>query len=146
MNVEIVKLDNSGRGIGYLNDKIIFVPKSVVGDIIKVEITLEKKNFYEGKIIEIIKPARIRIKPKCPYFNLCGGCDLMNISVSENLDYKLYKVNEILIKNKINYEVKDIIKSENIFNYRNKVTLKIVAGRIGYFENNSHKFPLKRSP
>lgn len=139
MNVEIVKFDNNGRGIGYLNDKIIFVPKSIPGDIVNVEITLEKKNFFEGKILEIIKPSRIRIKPKCPYFDICGGCDLMNISVSENLDYKLNKVNEILTKNKINFEVKDIIKSNSEYNYRNKITLKVINGKVGYFENNSHK-------
>lgn len=139
MNIEIVKFDNSGRGIGYLNDKIIFVPKSVPGDIVSVEITLEKKNYYEGKIIEIIKPSKLRINPICPYFDKCGGCDLMNISVSENLEYKLKKVNEILYKNKINYEVTQIIKSDNHYNYRNKVTLKIIEGKIGYFESDSHK-------
>lgn len=138
MKIEIVKFDNLGRGIGYLNDKIIFVPKSVPGDIIEVKITLEKKNYYEGKIVNIIKPSRIRREAKCPYFNICGGCDLMNISISENLDYKLEKVNEILHKNNIDYEVKEIIKSNSEFNYRNKVTLKIVNREIGYYENNSH--------
>lgn len=138
MEIEIVKFDNFGRGIGYLNDKIIFVPKSVVGDIIEVEITLEKKNYYEGKIVNIIKPSRIRKEVKCPYFEVCGGCDLMNISVSENLDYKLEKVNEILHKNNIDYEVEEIIKSNSEFNYRNKVTLKIENSDIGYYENSSH--------
>ncbi len=138
MKIDIVKFDNLGRGIGYLNDKIIFVPKSVPGDIIEVKITLEKKNYYEGKILNIIKPSRMRKEVKCPYFDICGGCDLMNISVSENLDYKLEKVNEILHKNNIDYEVKEIIKSNSEFNYRNKVTLKIVNREIGYYENNSH--------
>lgn len=138
MKIEIVKFDNLGRGIGYLNDKIIFVPKSVVGDIIEVKITLEKKNYYEGKIINIIKPSRIRRNAICPYFSKCGGCDLMHISVSENLDYKLEKVNEILDKYNINYEVKEIIKSNSEYNYRNKVTLKVVNKEIGYYENGTH--------
>lgn len=138
MKIEIVKFDNLGRGIGYLNDKIIFVPKSVPGDVIEVKITLEKKNYYEGKIINIIKPSRMRKEVKCPYFNICGGCDLMNISVSENLDYKLEKVNEIFYKNNINYEVKEIIKSNSEYNYRNKVTLKVINKDIGYYENGTH--------
>lgn len=139
MNVEIVKFDNTGRGIGYINEKIIFIPKSVPGDIVNIEITLDKKNFYEGKIVEVIKPSRMRIQPKCPCFNQCGGCDLMNISVSENLDYKLNKVNELFLKNKINYEVKNIIKSNSEYNYRNKVTFKVCDGKFGYYENSSHK-------
>ena len=139
MNVEILKFDNCGRGIGYLNDKIIFVPKSIPGDIVNIEITLEKKNYLEGKIIDIVKPSKLRKKAICPYFSKCGGCDLMNISLSEMLDYKLSKVNEMLNTNKINYEVKDIIKSDKEYNYRNKITLKIVNGKIGYYEFNSHK-------
>ena len=104
MEVEIIKMDNLGRGIGYLNNKIIFVPKTFPGDIVEVEITLEKKNYLEGKIKKIITPSKKRIKPLCPYFFKCGGCDLMHISLSEALSYKLDKVNAILKKNKISYE------------------------------------------
>jgi len=138
MRVEVVKFDNFGRGIGYINDKIIFIPKTVPGDIAKVDITLEKKNYYEGILKEIIKPSKLRVKAICPYFDICGGCDLMNISLSNMLEYKLHKINELLINNKINYNVKDIIKSDEQYNYRNKITLKIVDKLIGYYESNSH--------
>ena len=96
MEIEVVKFDNLGRGIGYLNNKIIFIPKSVPGDFLNVEITKDKKNFYEGKIVNIIRPSKLRREAICPYFNLCGGCDLMHISLSESLDYKIQKVNDIL--------------------------------------------------
>ena len=139
MNVEIVKFDNLGRGIGYINDKIIFIPKTVPGDIVNVKIVSEKKNFFEGMLLEVIKPSKFRIKSICPYFDKCGGCDLMHISVTESLEYKLNKINEILQKSRINYNVTEIIKSDFSCNYRNKVTLKIVDGNIGYFENNTHR-------
>lgn len=138
MNVEIIKFDNFGNGIGYLNDKIIFVPKTIPGDIVEVKKICEKKKFIEGELIKIIKPSKIRINSICPYFSNCGGCDLMNISISETLDYKLNKVNELLYKNKINYKVSEIIKSDNYYNYRNKVTLKIKNSKIGYYKNNTH--------
>ncbi|MBE6156502.1 MAG: class I SAM-dependent RNA methyltransferase [Firmicutes bacterium] len=138
MRVEIVKFDNQGRGIGYLNDKIIFIPKTVPGDIINVSITLEKKNHMEGRLLEIITPSKLRQKPVCPYFEICGGCDLMHISISEALDYKLNKVNDILKKNKIDYQVSEIIKSDNPYNYRDKVTLKVVEGKIGFFQSDTH--------
>ena len=71
MEIEVLKFDNLGRGIGYYNDKIIFIPKSVPGDILLVEKTLEKKNYLEGKIVKIIKPSKLRVKPLCPYFLTC---------------------------------------------------------------------------
>lgn len=139
MKVEVIKFDNSGRGIGYLNNKIIFIPKTVPGDIVYVEIVLEKKNYLEGRLVEVITPSKLRQKPICPYFNECGGCDLMHISLSESLEYKLNKVNDILKRNKIDYEVTKIIKSECPYNYRDKVTFKIVDGKIGFFQTDTHK-------
>ena len=32
MEIEVVKFDNLGRGIGYLDNKIIFIPKTVPGE------------------------------------------------------------------------------------------------------------------
>lgn len=139
MNIEVIKFDNLGRGIGYINNKIIFIPKSVPGDILKVDITLEKKDYLEGKIVEIIKPSKLRQKVICPYFDNCGGCDLLQISYTENLEYKLKKINDILNKNQITYQVKDIIKSDERYNYRNKISLKVKDGIIGFFASKSHQ-------
>lgn len=138
MKVEIVKLDNLGRGIGYIDNKIIFIPKSVPGDILEIEITNDKKNYMEGKITKIINSSKNRREAICPYFNICGGCDLMHLSLSDMLEYKLKETNEILKFNKINYEVKDIIKSTKQYNYRNKISLKIINRIIGYYEYNTH--------
>lgn len=138
MEIEVIKFDNLGRGIGYIDDKIVFIPKSVPGDVLKITITKENSKFKEGKIEEIIKPSKSRKTAICPYFSFCGGCDLMNISISDMLEYKLNRINDILKRNKILFTVKKIIKSEEQYNYRNKVTLKIVNGEVGYYANLSH--------
>ena len=139
MNIEVIKFDNSGRGIGYLDNKIIFIPKSVPGDIVLVKITKDKKNYLEGSIVKIIKPSKLRKEAICPYFNLCGGCDLMHISLTEELEYKLTKINDILRSKNIDYQVKDIIKSDREYAYRNKITLKVIKQKIGYYLSDSHE-------
>lgn len=139
MNIEVLKFDNNGRGLGYYKDKIIFIPKTVPGDIVNCEILLEKKDHYEGKVESIDKPSKMRVKPICPYYEKCGGCDLMHISLSNMLEYKLEMVNDLLKRNKIDYKVNKIIKSKNQYNYRNKVSLKITNSLIGYYEYNTHK-------
>ena len=138
MEIEVKKFDNLGRGIGYINDKIIFIPKAIPGDIVDVQIIKDKKKYYEGKLIKIIKPSSLRKNIICPYFNECGGCDFLNISLSESLDYKLNMINELLTKNKIDFQVKDIIKSKDAYNYRNKITLKINNGKVGFYQNDTH--------
>ena len=138
MEVEIVKFDNLGRGIGYINNKIIFVPKTVPGDIINVEIINEHSKYYEGKIIDIVKLSKKRIDSICPFFNKCGGCDLLHISLSDRLEYKLEKVRDILNNNKISCNVTKISKSDDSYNYRNKITLKVENTIIGLYENSTH--------
>lgn len=138
MEIEVIKFDNLGRGIGYVNDKIIFIPKTIPGDIVNIQITQEKKNYYEGRLVKILKPSSLRKNAICPYFNECGGCDFLNVSLSESLDYKISMINELLTKNKIDFKVKDIIKSKEIYNYRNKITLKISNGLIGFYQNDTH--------
>ena len=138
METEIIKFDNLGRGIGYLNNKIIFIPKSAPGDVLEIEVVKEKKNYLEGKIKKIIKPSKFRKEVLCPYFNTCGGCDLLHISLTEELEYKLHKINDILKKNNISYEVKEIIKNNTDYYYRNKITLKVIDKKIGYYESNTH--------
>ena len=99
MKIEVIKLDNLGRGIGYLDKKIVFIEKSVPGDIVLVDIIENKKNYSVARIKEILIPSKRRIKPICPYFDKFGGCDLMQITISDALDYKLDKVQELLTKN-----------------------------------------------
>lgn len=138
MEVEIKKLDDFGRGIGFINDKIVFVPKTIIGDIANINIVVEKKNYCIGELINIVKPSKLRTDAKCPFFNVCGGCSLQNIEYRIELVYKLDKVNNLLKKNKIDYEIKEIIKSDKQFNYRNKVSLKIENGKLGYYESETH--------
>lgn len=138
MKVEILRFDDFGRGICYVDDKVTFVPFSIPGDVLEIEITKEKKNYNEGKIVKIIKPSKNRVVPPCPYFGGCGGCSYQMLRYEENL---LEKQNNV-----INYFKKNgllinpsIIKNDRPYNYRNKITLKIVNRKIGYFKNNSHE-------
>lgn len=138
MNVKIEKMDDFGRGIAYIDDKVVFVPKTIVDDIVNIKIMSEKKKYSIAKVNEIINPSKLRIPFKCPYFDICGGCSLQNVEYRIELEYKLQKINNLLKKNKIDYQVKDIIKSAKRYNYRNKVSLKIEDNIIGYYEKDTH--------
>ena len=138
MNVKIEKMDDFGRGIAYIDDKVVFVPKTIVDDIVDIKIMIEKKKYSIAKVNEIINPSKLRIPFKCPYFDICGGCSLQNVEYRIELEYKLQKINNLLKKNKIDYQVKDIIKSAKRYNYRNKVSLKIEDNIIGYYEKDTH--------
>ena len=53
--VKCERLDNFGRGIGKVSDKIIFVPNLLPSEEAIVEIVSDKKNYMNGEIISLKK-------------------------------------------------------------------------------------------
>lgn len=137
MKIDIEKLDDFGRGIGYIDGKITFVPNTVPGDIVNINIIKEHKKYNEATIDNFIKYSEDRIKPPCPYFTKCGGCTLQNLSYENTINYKLNKIKNIFTKNRIDINP-EIISNPNPYNYRNKISLKVVDTKVGFYLNNTH--------
>ncbi len=139
MIVKIEKMDHFGRGIAYVDGKITFIPNALPEEIIEIIITDRKKKYNIGKCVKIIKQSKDRIEAVCPYFNECGGCDLMHMTYIKELNYKCDKVKEIL-KKYANIETNlKIIESENREFYRNKITLHYNGVTLGYMKKNSNE-------
>ena len=79
MKLEIKQMDQTGNGIGFIDNKIVFVNKAITGDIVDVTIDVEKKNYLKAHINKIIKPSINRVDSLCPFFDKCGGCQLWNM-------------------------------------------------------------------
>lgn len=137
MQVLVDKFDDFGQGITFVDDVITFVPNTIPGDIVDIKIVKKKKKYNVGKVINYIKLSKDRIDYKCPFFNKCGGCVLQSISYDATINFKLNKV--INLFNKYNLDIKpEIVKNPSDYNYRNKIKLMVIDGKIGYFETNSH--------
>lgn len=137
--VKIERLDHQGRGICKVNDKITFVPNALIDEIVQIELIEKKKKYNVGRVINYIKKSNLRVNPICPYYELCGGCDLMHLSYEEQLNYKQDKIKNIFSKyTDIDLTlIKDIVCDKE-YNYRNKGTFK-VNDKIGYYRKNSHE-------
>ena len=135
--VKCEKLDHFGRGLGHVSGKIIFVPDLLPNEEALVKITVDKKKYMVGEVIRLVKKSNDRIESKCPYKNC--GCGLKSLNYLKTLDFKKDKVIDILKRyGKIEGAVKEIISSDNIYGYRNKITLKVQNGKLGYFKNGSN--------
>ncbi len=132
VKVKIERYSNQLEGIGYVGGKIIFIPKTKIGDVVEAEITEEKSNYYRGRITDD------NSKIDCPYFYDCGGCHLRNFTYDESLNLKENSIKQLLKKN--NLFDKDIIVHENInhYNYRNKISLKIVNSKVGFYQEKTN--------
>lgn len=138
-DVLIKSFDHQGRGIGRIDEKVIFIPNTIPGEVVDVNVVLEKKNYSIGDLIKINKISDKRIKPICPHFFECGGCDLMHIDYNEELEYKTNKIKEVLKKfaDVDPSVVEEITANKKRNNYRNKVSFK-VDGDIGFYARNTN--------
>lgn len=140
MKVSIEKLDDLGQGITYINDKVCFIPNALPEELVDIEITEDKKKYQKAQIKKILKPSPNRQESSCPYNKLCGGCSLGHLKYDETINYKKEKLKNIIKKN-TSLEIEPIfIKNNTIYNYRNKITLKIKDNEWGYYNSESHNF------
>ena len=67
-NIEIKKIAAEGKSIAYVDEKVLFVPNTVPGDIVDVQVTRKRKSFLEGFIVNVRKYSDIRTEPFCSHF------------------------------------------------------------------------------
>ena len=138
MRVKIEKLDNFGRGITYLKGKITFVENALPDEEVEIEVIREAKKFLEGKVIKYYVMSKERIDVVCPYYSVCGGCDLEHISLTLENKFKEQKIKNILQKYAGITEVISPIEAKEAYSYRNKVTFHVKNKKIGFYKNNSN--------
>lgn len=79
IEVDILSNGMDGEGIARVDGKVLFVPYTLKGERVRVAIKQVKKKFAFATAIKIISPSPYRIKPECPHFYKCGGCDMGHI-------------------------------------------------------------------
>jgi len=131
-NIEMNAYAAEGKSIAHLEDgKVLFVENAVPGDVIHARIVKQKKNWAEGKIMELVKPSPDRIDPFCPHFGICGGCKWQMLPYSHQLQYKQQQVQDQL--QRIGHvelpEMSPILGSPKERFYRNKLEFTFSASR-----------------
>ena len=137
MRLKIDGFDHQGRGIAHYNNKVYFIFNALPDEEVEIEILKEKKNIVTGKVIKYYKKNDdLRTDTKCPFYGICGGCDIMHIK--DQNGYKLDKLNNIINKYvDKNIKVLDVVNL-NEYNYRNKITLQVCNNEIGLYKKNSN--------
>lgn len=93
-NLEVLDIASEGKSIAKHEDKIIFIPNVVPGDVVDVIIRRNKPSFSEGEVLKFHKYSEKRIQPVCEYFGVCGGCKWQNLTYEDQLFYKEKQVRD----------------------------------------------------
>ena len=121
----VVALAFGGQGIIRHEGLVVFVPFTAVGDRITFQIVTSKKNYAQGRLVNILEPSSDRAKPPCPYFGRCGGCQLQHLQYPAQLAAKRLWVEEALQrfggwKDAI---VPPVVPALSMWHYRRRIAL-----------------------
>ncbi|HIW52023.1 MAG TPA: 23S rRNA (uracil(1939)-C(5))-methyltransferase RlmD [Candidatus Alistipes excrementipullorum] len=121
--LEITTLAAEGKAMGRWNDMVVFVPMTVPGDVVDVQIRRKRRRFMEGSVIRYVKRSPIRVEPFCEHFGICGGCKWQNLPYDEQLRFKTEQVRDQLTRiGKIALpEIAPCLGSARTQFYRNKL-------------------------
>ena len=130
--VTIVDDNHNGNGIAKVNDFPIFVQRAVKDDVVKIKITDLNKKYAKGIVISYIKRSNDVIKVNCPYYEECGGCDLLHISEEKENDLKKKYISRLF------NSYPSSINFFDRFGYRNKVTLHVKNQKLGFYKEKTN--------
>lgn len=121
--VEIEAVAAEGKCVAHVDDKVVFVPFVVPGDIVDLQVTKKKHKYCEARAVKFVKESAIRVKPKCAHFGVCGGCKWQNLPYEEQLKAKQKQVYDQLTRiGKVELpEFHEILGSVKQWEYRNKL-------------------------
>jgi 23S rRNA (uracil1939-C5)-methyltransferase len=141
VDLKIEDIAFGGKGVGREKGKAVFVPYTIDGELVSAEIVREKKQFAEAEVTEVKESSPDRVRPECPYFGCCGGCAYQHIIYEHQLAVKWRQVRDVLqrIGKLKDIPMRPIIPSPNQYQYRNRITVHVQDGVIGFFRRDSHR-------
>ena len=147
LEIEIEKIVFGGEGLGRVDGFAVFVPMSVPGDKLEIDIISVKKSYARGLITKIIEPSKDRIEDLSKVsFEDFDGCDFGMLKYEKQLEYKDKMLEEVLTKisgiDLENVQVGKIIGSDEKVNYRNKTAEPFFKKdgiiQTGFYSRKSH--------
>ena len=134
IQIKVERYAFEGKGIGKVDldnpsgnsepdSFIVFVNGAYPGDTVSAKIKKLKKTYAEAIVEEVISPSQQRVQPRCKYFGTCGGCKQQDMDYTQQIKYKQEQVEDIFKHDGglSGFKIENIIPSENIFYYRNKM-------------------------
>ncbi len=136
VQIKMDKMVYGGDCLGRLPDgRAVFVPFVLPGEVVRVEITEDKKRYARARPVELIEDSPDRIPPRCIHFGECGGCQYQNLDYTKQLALKeRIMIDQFQRIGKIeDPPLQPIVPSPSPWHYRNTVQFHLGrGGELGY--------------
>ena len=156
LELKIEDMSAEGQGIGKADGFAVFVKNTVVGDVVKAELTKVKKHYGFGRVTEVVQSSPWRTEPFCEHCDSCGGCTYGRLAYEAQLELKAKQVRDKISRlgGITEPDMEPIIGMDEPYRYRNKASMPVSTGglitlkggvvkpvhepRIGFYQAKSH--------
>lgn len=122
LKVKIEKTQFPSTGIGYAEDKTIYVKNAFPGQTITGRVKKKKEDYAELKLLTVDEKADYEAEAVCSHFGFCGGCSSQTIPYEKQLEFLSEEVKALFKETDVDMgEYLGIVGSPNQWEYRNKM-------------------------
>ena len=86
--VRVESLDLEGRGVARVAGKVTFVEAALPGESVEIETWRRKPRFDLANAVRIVQASSMRVTPRCPHYERCGGCSLQHLDTRAQVAIK----------------------------------------------------------
>ena len=114
--------------------KTVFVAGGVPGDVVEAEVTSEASSYSRAHVTEVLEPSADRVRPACPYADVCGGCPWAHMAYDAQARAKREGVVDALRRighfdpERADKLVGTLLSPSDEWGYRNKIELAFERG------------------
>ncbi|MCR5313451.1 MAG: 23S rRNA (uracil(1939)-C(5))-methyltransferase RlmD [Bacteroidaceae bacterium] len=122
-DITITAVAAEGKSLARVDDKVVFVPFVVPGDVVDLQVKKKKNSYMEAVAVNIKTYSPLRDTPFCQHYGVCGGCKWQCLKYEEQLKAKQQQVYDNLTRiGKVELpEFMPILGSKKTKEYRNKL-------------------------
>ena len=122
--LRVDRIAAGGDGVGREESgRVVFVPRTGPGDVVRVEIVEAKARWARGRVQEYVNHGDEQRQAPCPAYDDCGGCRLQHLTPAGQRRAKRDLVEDALRRiGGLDMEVPDLVSGASEFAYRNRVT------------------------
>jgi 23S rRNA (uracil1939-C5)-methyltransferase len=88
VRVNIESLSHDGRGVTHVDGKVVFIDEALPGEELEFVYTDSRRDYAEGKVVQLLTRSEHRVDAECPHFGVCGGCSFQHVDDAEQIHFK----------------------------------------------------------
>ena len=145
LRLKVKRLGINGEGIAYYKKTLVFIPYALPKETVLARVTKVKRNYVEATLVKFETISKERVKPRCPHYAKCGGCQLQHLSYEGQLAFKadviLQALERYYPKGAKNISIRPTIGMDEPYFYRNKLQFQLryqKERKMGLFQEGSH--------